>query len=74
MIVIKFVVAIFTHIYIYVGSMVEWLEPHCDQYGLSLKPVCTILFHPYKSHFMALSLACWSWQAVLNFNHICIKF
>ena len=44
-----------------------------DQHGLGLKPTCTILLCPWESPFMALSPACWSWQAVLNYSHIFIK-
>ena len=57
-----------------VGSVVKWLE-HCayDQHGLGSKPTYTILLCPWERHFMALFPALWSWQAVLNFNHIFIK-
>ena len=49
---------------------VEWLE-RCDC-DLSSKPTCTILLCVWERHFMALSLAWWSWQTVLNFSHISI--
>ena len=32
-----------------------------------------ILLCSWERHFTALSSAWWSWQAVLNFNHISIK-
>ena len=55
--------------------MVEWLKHHaCDQHGLGSKLICAILLCSWERHIMALSFACWSWQAVLNFNHISIKF
>ena len=40
---------------------------------LGLKPTRTILLCPWERHFMALSPAWWSWQAVLNYSHISIK-
>ena len=48
-------------------------KPADDQHGLGSKPTCTIMLYSWERHFMALSPACWSWQAVLNFNHISIK-
>ena len=57
-----------------VGIMVEWLKYQADdQYGLDSKPTCTILLCPWERHFMALSPAWWSWQAVLNYSNISIK-
>ena len=54
--------------------MVKWLKCCAqDQHGLSSKPTYAILLCPWERHFMALSPAWWSWQAVLNFNHISIK-
>ena len=54
--------------------MVEWLEHQaCDQHSLGSKPTCAILICPWERHFMTLSLAWWSWQAVLNYSHISIK-
>ena len=44
-----------------------------DQHGLGSKPTCTILLCPWKKHFMALSPAWWSWQAVLNYSNISTK-
>ena len=56
------------------SSVVEWLKCHaCDQHGLGSKPTRVILLCSWKRHFTALSSAWWSWQAVLNFNHISIK-
>ena len=53
--------------------MVEWLKHHAyDQHCLGLKPSCTILLGK-KSAFTAHSPAWWSWQALLNLNHISIK-
>ena len=58
-----------------VGSVVEWLERRdCDRYGLGLKSAHAILLFLLKRHFTTLSPAWWSWQAVLNFSHISIKF
>ena len=58
-----------------VGSTVKLLKHWgCDQHGLGSKPTCAILLCPWEKHFMALSPAWWSWQAVLNFSHISIKF
>ena len=51
--------------------VVEWLNH--NQRGLGSKPTCAILLCPWERHFMAISPAWWSWQAVLNFNHISIK-
>ena len=54
--------------------MVEWLKRRaCDQHGLSSKPTRAILLCPWERHFTALSLAWWSWQAVLRYSHISIK-
>ena len=54
--------------------MVEWLRRRAhDQHGLSSKPTRAILLCPWERHFAALSPVWWSWQAVLNFNHISIK-
>ena len=58
-----------------INNVVEWLEHwDCDQHGFGSKPICAILLCRGERHFMALSLAWWSWQAVLNFNHISLKF
>ena len=55
--------------------MVEWLKRRAyDQHGLSSKPTRTILLCPWERYFRALSPAWWSWQAVLNYSHISIKF
>ena len=53
--------------------MVKWLK-HCvyEQHGLSSKPTCTILLCPWERHFIALSPAWWSQQAVLNNSHISV--
>ena len=57
-----------------VGSMVEWLKHQTDdQHGLSSKPTCTILLYPWERHFMVLSPAWWSWQAVPNYSNISTK-
>ena len=45
-----------------------------DQRGLGSKPIRTNLWCPWERHFTAYSSTWWSWQAVLNFNHISIKF
>ena len=58
-----------------VGSMVKWLEcRNCYQHGFGLKPTPAILFCLWKRYFIVLSPAWWSWQAVLNFSDISIKF
>ena len=41
--------------------------------GLGSKPNCTILLCPWERHFTALSSACWSQQAAVNFSLISIK-
>ena len=57
-----------------IASVVEWLKRRAyDQHGLGSKPTCAILLCPWERHFTALFPACWSWEAVLNFNHISIK-
>ena len=57
------------------SSVLEWLERlDCYQHGLGSKPTPAILLYPWEKHFMALSPAWWSLQAVLNFSHIFIKF
>ena len=58
-----------------VGSVVEWLKRGraYDQHGPGSKPTRAILLCPWERHFTALFPAWWSWQAVLNFNHISIK-
>ena len=54
-----------------VGSMVKWLKPRpYDQLDLGSKPTRAILLCPWKRHFTAFFPAWWSWQAVLNYNHI----
>ena len=54
--------------------MVEWLKHQTDdQHSLGSKPTCTILLCSWKRHFMALSPAWWSSQAVLNYNNISTK-
>ena len=60
-----------------VGSVIEWLERcDCDRHCLGSKSTRAILLFPWERHFTgtALSPAWWSWQAVLNFGHISIKF
>ena len=53
--------------------MVDWFERRdCDQHGQGSKPTSAIL--SWKRHLTALSPAWWSWQAVLNYSHISIKF
>ena len=55
--------------------MVECLERRdCDRHGFGSKPTRAILLCPWKRHCTALSSAWWSWQAVLNFCNISIKF
>ena len=57
-----------------VGSVVEWLKRRDRvQHGVGSKPTRAILLCPWERHFMALSFAWWSWQAVLNYSHISIK-
>ena len=47
--------------------MVKWLEHRAhDQHGVGSKANCTILLCPWPRHFIELSPASWSWQAVLN--------
>ena len=54
--------------------MVEWLKRRTnDQHGLDSKLTRAILLCPWERHFAALSPAWWSWQTVLNYNHISIK-
>ena len=62
--------------------MVEWLKRRARNpkqifvyvnHGISSKPTRAILLCPWKRHFTALFPAWWSWQAVLNLNHISIK-
>ena len=56
------------------GSVVEWLKRRTDdQHGLGSKPTCTVLLGPWERYFTALSLALWSWQAVLNYSNISTK-
>ena len=43
-------------------------------HGLGSKPTHPILLCPWKRHFTAHSPAWWSYQGVLNFSHISIKF
>ena len=55
--------------------MVKWLEHcNCEQHGLGSKPTYAILLCSWERHFISLSLAWWSRQAVLNFSLISIKF
>ena len=57
-----------------VGSVVEWLKRRArDQHGFGSKPARAILLFRWERHSTALSPAWWSWQAVLNLNHISIK-
>ena len=54
--------------------MVEWLKRRDrDQHGLGSKSTRAILLFPWERHFTAHSPVWWSWQAVLNYNHISIK-
>ena len=56
------------------SSMVKWLERHAyDQHGVGSKLTRAMLLCPWERHFMALSPAWWSCQAVLNYSHISIK-
>ena len=55
--------------------MVVWLERRdCDRHGVGSKPTRAILLCPWERRFTAHSPAWQSWQAVLNFSHISIKF
>ena len=55
--------------------MVEWLERWArNQHDLGSKPTRAILLCPWERHFTEHSPAWWSWQAVLNYIHISIKF
>ena len=57
-----------------VDSVVEYLKCRdYDRLSLGSKPTRAILLCPGQRHFMPLSPAWWSWQAVLNFSHISIK-
>ena len=57
-----------------VGSVVEWLERWaCEHHGLGSKPTRAIVLCPWERHLTAYSPAWWSWQAVLNYNHISIN-
>ena len=59
---------------IVVGSVVEWLKRSAyNRHGLGSQPTRAILLCPWERHFAVLSPAWWSWQAVLNYNHISIK-
>ena len=59
---------------LFVDSVVEWLKRRArDQFGLSSKPTCAVLLCPWERHFTTYSPAWWSWQAVLNLNHVSIK-
>ena len=54
--------------------MVEWIELRAgEHHGLGSKLTRAILLCPWERHFMALSPAWWSWQAVLNYSHISIN-
>ena len=54
--------------------MVESLERRdWDRHGLDSEPTCGILLCLWERHFTVLFPAWWSWQTVLNFNHISIK-
>ena len=51
--------------------MVEWLKRRAyDQHGFGSKPTCAVLLCSWERHFMALSSAWWSGQAVLNFSGV----
>ena len=55
----------------HVGSMVEWLKHRAhDQHSLGSKSSCAILLCPWERHLRHFPLL----QAVLNYNHISIKF
>ena len=52
---------------------VWWLNHHAyDQHGLGSKPTHAILLCSWERHLTELFPAWWSWQEVLNFNHISI--
>ena len=58
-----------------VGSVVEWLERRdCERLSLGSKPNRAILLCTWKRHFTALSPAWLSWQAVLSFSRVFMKF
>ena len=44
-----------------------------DQHCLGSKPTHANLLCPWERNFLAIFPAWWSWQAVLNYNHISIK-
>ena len=70
----KDMLTLYLHIFIFVGSVVDWLKCRdCEQHGLDSKPPHAILLCPWGRHFTVLFPAWWSWQAVLNFSHISIK-
>ena len=55
--------------------VIEWLKRRAyGQYGVSSKPTRAILLCPWERHVTAHSPAWCSWQAVLNYIHISIKF
>ena len=56
-----------------VGSVVEWLKRWLVTHGLGSKPTPAILLCPWERHFRAHSPDWWSWQAILNYNHISIE-
>ena len=63
------------------GTHLAFMQPgrvvrvhDCDQHGLGSKLTHVILLCPWERHFIVLSPAWQSWQAVLNFNHISITF
>ena len=64
----------FFNLFNFFGSVVESLKRRArDQHGLGSELIRAILLCPWERHFTALSPAWWSWQAVLNYSHICIK-
>ena len=55
--------------------MVERLECRAyNRHGLGSEPTPAILLRPWERHFITLSPAWRSWQAVVNFSHISKKF
>ena len=55
--------------------MIKWLRCSAyDQHGVSSKPTQVIPLCPWERHFTTFFPAWWSWQAVLTYSHISIKF
>ena len=62
----------FNTFYFIVDSALEWLEHrNCNRHGLGLKSTRAIQLCPWERHFITLSPAWRSRQALLTFSHIC---